>query len=113
LVAGEVVQRPASVVKRELLETPSMPALRKCSYRERSRRKQLVQVDNAGMSPTDALHEPERHATSKISSTEDLFRIRTLVKVSIASPPSPRLRFDQAARARCTGIAAVGRRLRR
>ena len=79
IAAGEVVQRPASVVK-ELLENAVDAHAMQVQLIVKEAGKQLVQVvDNgAGMSPTDARMSLERHATSKIRSTEDLFRIRTL-----------------------------------
>lgn len=79
IAAGEVVQRPASAVK-ELLENAVDADATQVQLIVKEAGKQLVQVvDNgAGMSPTDARMSLERHATSKISSTEDLFRIRTL-----------------------------------
>ncbi len=79
IAAGEVVQRPASVVK-ELLENAVDAHATQVQLIVKEAGKQLVQVvDNgAGMSPTDARMSLERHATSKIRSTEDLFKIRTL-----------------------------------
>ncbi|MFD1466707.1 DNA mismatch repair endonuclease MutL [Hymenobacter caeli] len=79
IAAGEVVQRPASVVK-ELLENAVDAGALQVQLIVKEAGKQLVQVvDNGtGMSPTDARMSLERHATSKIRSTEDLFRIRTL-----------------------------------
>ena len=79
IAAGEVVQRPASVVK-ELLENAVDAHAKQVQLIVKEAGKQLVQVvDNgAGMSPTDARMSLERHATSKIRSTEDLFKIRTL-----------------------------------
>ena len=79
IAAGEVVQRPASVVK-ELLENAVDAKATTVRLIVKEAGKQLVQVvDNgAGMSPTDTRMSLERHATSKIRSTEDLFRIRTL-----------------------------------
>jgi DNA mismatch repair protein MutL len=79
IAAGEVVQRPASVVK-ELLENAVDAGATSIQLIVKEAGKQLVQiVDNgSGMSATDARMSLERHATSKISSTEDLFRIRTL-----------------------------------
>jgi DNA mismatch repair protein MutL len=79
IAAGEVVQRPASAVK-ELLENAVDAGATQVQLIVKEAGKQLVQVvDNgSGMSPTDARMSLERHATSKISSTEDLFRIRTL-----------------------------------
>lgn len=79
IAAGEVVQRPASVVK-ELLENAVDAGADSVQLIVKEAGKQLVQVvdDGLGMSPTDARMSLERHATSKIRSTEDLFRIRTL-----------------------------------
>jgi len=79
IAAGEVVQRPASVVK-ELLENAVDAGATSVQLIVKEAGKQLVQVvdDGLGMSPTDARMSLERHATSKIRSTEDLFRIRTL-----------------------------------
>ena len=79
IAAGEVVQRPASAVK-ELLENAVDAGATQIQLIVKEAGKQLVQVvDNgAGMSPTDARMSLERHATSKIRTTDDLFRIRTL-----------------------------------
>ena len=79
IAAGEVVQRPASIVK-ELLENAVDAGATQVQLIVKEAGKQLVQVvDNgSGMSPTDARMSLERHATSKIRETEDLFRIRTL-----------------------------------
>ncbi|WP_019947747.1 DNA mismatch repair endonuclease MutL [Hymenobacter aerophilus] len=79
IAAGEVVQRPASAVK-ELLENAVDAGATQVQLIVKEAGKQLVQVvDNgAGMSPTDARMSLERHATSKIRTTDDLFRIRTL-----------------------------------
>ncbi|WP_242916370.1 DNA mismatch repair endonuclease MutL [Pontibacter liquoris] len=79
IAAGEVVQRPASVVK-ELLENAIDARATSVQLIVKEAGKQLLQVvDNGiGMSETDARMCFERHATSKISTTEDLFRIRTM-----------------------------------
>ncbi len=78
IAAGEVVQRPASVVK-ELLENAidAGAALIKLIIKDAG--KTLVQVidDGAGMSVTDARLCFERHATSKIKTAEDLFQLHT------------------------------------
>lgn len=76
IAAGEVVQRPASIVK-ELLENAIDAQATKVELIIRDAGKNLVQVvDNGiGMSETDARMAFERHATSKIRSTEDIFRI--------------------------------------
>ncbi|WP_266202817.1 DNA mismatch repair endonuclease MutL [Pontibacter kalidii] len=79
IAAGEVVQRPASVVK-ELLENAIDAQASSIQLIVKEAGKQLVQVvDNGvGMTETDARMCFERHATSKIRTTDDLFRIRTM-----------------------------------
>ncbi|WP_454047810.1 DNA mismatch repair endonuclease MutL [Chryseobacterium sp. Marseille-Q8038] len=78
IAAGEVVQRPASIVK-ELLENAIDADATKIELIIRDAGKNLIQVvdDGKGMSETDARMAFERHATSKIKGTEDIFRIAT------------------------------------
>jgi len=78
IAAGEVVQRPASVVK-ELLENAIDAKATSIKLVIKDAGKTLVQViDNGiGMSITDARLSFERHATSKIRTAEDLFNIHT------------------------------------
>jgi DNA mismatch repair protein MutL len=78
IAAGEVVQRPASVVK-ELLENAIDAKATSITLVIKDAGKTLVQVtDNgSGMSITDARLSFERHATSKIKSAEDLFNLHT------------------------------------
>lgn len=78
IAAGEVVQRPASVVK-ELLENAIDAGALTVKLIVKDGGKTLIQVvdDGCGMSPTDARLSFERHATSKIRSAEDLFAIHT------------------------------------
>lgn len=78
IAAGEVVQRPASVVK-ELLENSIDAGAGKIKLIVREAGKTLIQViDNGnGMSSNDARSCFERHATSKIKSAEDLFNLHT------------------------------------
>ena len=78
IAAGEVVQRPASVVK-ELLENAIDAKSTVIQLVVKDSGKTLIQViDNGtGMSPTDARLSFERHATSKIKSAEDLFNLNT------------------------------------
>ena len=78
IAAGEVVQRPASVVK-ELLENAIDAGASSIKLIVKDSGKTLIQVvdDGCGMSTTDARLSFERHATSKIRSAEDLFRIHT------------------------------------
>ncbi|MBL4905548.1 MAG: DNA mismatch repair endonuclease MutL [Flavobacteriaceae bacterium] len=78
IAAGEVVQRPASVVK-ELLENAIDAGATSIKLLVKDAGKTLIQViDNGkGMSTTDARLSFERHATSKIKSAQDLFNIST------------------------------------
>ncbi|WP_053992251.1 DNA mismatch repair endonuclease MutL [Mangrovimonas sp. TPBH4] len=78
IAAGEVVQRPASVVK-ELLENAIDADANQVKLIIKEAGKTLIQViDNGkGMSPTDARLSFERHATSKIRAAEDLFGLHT------------------------------------
>ncbi len=76
IAAGEVVQRPASVVK-ELLENSIDSGAQHVQLIIKDAGKVLVQVvdDGKGMSPADARMSFERHATSKITKAEDLFAL--------------------------------------
>lgn len=78
IAAGEVVQRPASVVK-ELLENAIDAEATTIKLIVKDAGKTLIQViDNGkGMSATDARLSFERHATSKIRNAEDLFQLNT------------------------------------
>jgi len=78
IAAGEVVQRPASVVK-ELLENAIDSQATTIKLIIKDAGKALVQIiDNGiGMSQTDARLSFERHATSKIKKAEDLFNLHT------------------------------------
>lgn len=78
IAAGEVVQRPASVVK-ELLENAIDAEATEIKLLVKDAGKTLIQViDNGiGMSETDARMAFERHATSKIKSADDLFNLTT------------------------------------
>ena len=79
IAAGEVVQRPASVVK-ELMENAVDAGATKVQVIISDGGRTLIQViDNgSGMSETDARLAFERHATSKIKSAEDLFALSTM-----------------------------------
>ncbi len=79
IAAGEVIQRPASVVK-ELIENALDAGADKITVNIKDAGRTLVQViDNGkGMSETDARMAFERHATSKIRMAEDLFTIQTM-----------------------------------
>ncbi len=79
IAAGEVIQRPASVVK-ELLENAIDAGADQIDLLVKDAGKTLIQVsDNGcGLSVTDARMAFERHATSKITQANDLFAIRTM-----------------------------------
>ncbi|MFD2200219.1 DNA mismatch repair endonuclease MutL [Shivajiella indica] len=78
IAAGEVVQRPSSALK-ELMENAVDAGATHIQVLVKEAGKMLIQViDNGkGMSMTDARMSFERHATSKIRTSEDLFAIRT------------------------------------
>ena len=79
IAAGEVVERPASVVK-ELIENAIDAGARRIQVYVELGGKRLVRVedDGGGMNPEDARLSIERHATSKISRSDDLAAIHTL-----------------------------------
>lgn len=79
IAAGEVIQRPASVVK-ELLENAVDAGSTDIQLIIRDGGRTFIQIiDNGkGMSPTDARLCWERHATSKISSAEEIYTIKTM-----------------------------------
>ena len=79
IAAGEVVQRPASAVK-ELMENAIDAGATSIKLIVKDAGKVLLQIiDNGqGMSETDARMSLERHATSKIRTADDLFRLRTM-----------------------------------
>jgi len=78
IAAGEVVQRPASVVK-ELLENSIDAGAQNITLIVKDAGKTLVHIidDGKGMSDTDARMSFERHATSKITNADDLFNLTT------------------------------------
>lgn len=79
IAAGEVIERPYSVVK-ELVENSIDAGAKEIQVEveEGGRKRVTVIDDGCGMSPEDARLALERHATSKLGSEEDLFRIQTL-----------------------------------
>ena len=102
IAAGEVVDRPASVVK-EMMENAIDAGARtvKVNYRDGGR--ELIQIvdDGCGMSPIDARLAFDRHATSKIRSAEDIYALRTFgfrgeALASIAAVAQVELRTRQA-----------------
>lgn len=78
IAAGEVIQRPASVVK-ELLENSLDASAQHIHLIIKDAGKQLIQVvdDGTGMNEIDLRMSIERHATSKIQTAEDLFHIQS------------------------------------
>ena len=79
IAAGEVVERPSSVVK-ELVENSIDAGSDRIIVEVSSGGKRMIKVtdDGSGMSPDDAVCALKRYATSKIEAIEDLFRIETL-----------------------------------
>ena len=79
IAAGEVIQRPASVVK-ELVENALDAGAHEVHVMvtDAGRTSILVIDDGCGMSPTDARLSFERHATSKIKKADDLFDLHTM-----------------------------------
>ena len=78
IAAGEVIQRPASVIK-ELMENSVDAGGKNIKVIIKDSGKTLIQItdDGDGMSETDARLSFERHATSKITTAKDLFTIKT------------------------------------
>jgi DNA mismatch repair protein MutL len=119
IAAGEVVQRPASAVK-ELLENSIDAGAKKIQLIIRDAGKQLIQIidDGAGMSETDARMSLERHATSKIKTAEDLFKLRTMgfrgeALASIAAVSQMELRTRQAHQELGTLIVVEGSEIKK
>ncbi|MFN7946701.1 MAG: DNA mismatch repair endonuclease MutL [Blastocatellia bacterium] len=102
IAAGEVVERPASIVK-ELIENSLDAGARRIEVAVESGGRRLIRLadDGEGMSRDDAILAFERHATSKIKVAEDLEAITTLgfrgeALASIASVTKVRLRTQTA-----------------
>src|SRR3954464_6442971 len=79
IAAGEVVERPASVVK-ELLENALDAGARRIHIQVEAGGKKLIKItdDGIGMVRDDAMLAFERHATSKLTNTDDLLNISTM-----------------------------------
>jgi DNA mismatch repair protein MutL len=118
IAAGEVVERPASVVK-ELMENSVDAGAERVEVAVEAGGKRLVRVvdDGCGMTHDDALLAFERHSTSKIRSAEDLFQISTLgfrgeALPSIAAVSRLELETRHASESAGTRVEIAGGRLR-
>ena len=78
IAAGEVIQRPASVVK-ELLENAIDAGATEVNVfiKDAGRTNIVIQDNGKGMTPDDALLSFKRHSTSKLNNVEDLFKMKT------------------------------------
>ena len=117
IAAGEVIQRPASVVK-ELVENAVDAGASNIQVNIKDAGKTLIQVidDGKGMSETDARMAFERHATSKISTAEDLFSLHTMgfrgeALASIAAVAHIELRTRARGTELCTCLSIAGSNL--
>lgn len=102
IAAGEVVNRPASVVK-EMMENAIDAGAASVKVNFRDGGKDLIQIvdDGCGMSPIDARMAFDRHATSKIGAVEDIYALHTFgfrgeALASIAAVSQVELRTRQA-----------------
>lgn len=117
IAAGEVVERPASIVK-ELIENSIDAGARQINVTVESGGRRLIRVgdDGEGMSRDDAILAFERHATSKLKTAEDLEAITTLgfrgeALASIASVAKIRLRTQTAGALAGTEVEISGGRM--
>jgi len=118
IAAGEVIQRPASVVK-ELIDNAIDAGARRVEVRleKGGRRLVMVRDDGCGMDAEDAVLAFERHATSKVRTVEDLTAIQTLgfrgeALASIAAVAHVVLETRPADAEMGTRVEVVGGRLR-
>jgi DNA mismatch repair protein MutL len=118
IAAGEVVERPASVAK-ELVENSIDAGARRIEVDVEAGGRRLLRVsdDGDGMTRDDAVLAFERHATSKLTSAEDLERVRTLgfrgeALASIASVARVELITQQEGEAEGTRVLIEGGRMR-
>lgn len=102
IAAGEVVDNPSSVVK-EMMENAIDAGAKLVTVNFRNAGLELIQIidDGCGMSPMDARMAFDRHATSKIKSFEDVYRLQTFgfrgeALASIAAVAQVELRTRQA-----------------
>ena len=114
IAAGEVVERPAAVVK-ELLENSIDAGSRSISIDVKDGGLSLIRVtdDGEGMSRQDAISAFQRHATSKLRSDADLWSIRTMgfrgeALPSIAAVAHARLLTPTGSDEGCTKLEAAG-----
>jgi DNA mismatch repair protein MutL len=118
IAAGEVVERPASVAKELVENSIDAGALRvEIDVEAGGRRLLRVSDDGEGMTRDDAVLAFERHATSKIASTEDLERVSTLgfrgeALASIASVARVELVTQQEGEVEGTRVNIEGGRMR-
>jgi DNA mismatch repair protein MutL len=118
IAAGEVVERPASVVK-ELLENSLDAHAARVEISAEGGGKRLIRIvdDGEGMTHDDALLAFERHATSKIRTADDLFEIATLgfrgeALPSIAAVSRLVLETQHASESAGTRVEVAGGKLR-
>jgi DNA mismatch repair protein MutL len=118
IAAGEVVERPASIVK-ELMENSLDAGAERVEVAVEAGGKRLVRVvdDGGGMTHDDALLAFERHSTSKIRAAEDLFEISTLgfrgeALPSIAAVSRVELETRHASESAGTRVEIAGGKLR-
>lgn len=118
IAAGEVIQRPASVIK-ELVENSVDAGARHIQVLVTDAGRTAIQVidDGKGMSETDARLSFERHATSKIRQAQDLFALTTMgfrgeALASIAAVAQIELRTRQEADELGTHLSISGSRRR-